>query len=233
MFAPTQPLGSGTVGAYVTRDVAGNPVEIGVRISAAALNGLPTSAPMPTPIVLNFPAQMSAGLFDHVEVFWQPQGHEPVPLFGKPHFDVHFYMVDRDSVAAIDPANPGFQARAENLPAPRYMPRDYVTPPGTVMSNTVPGMGLHWLDSTADLVPGRYEFTHILINGSYDGLYTFVEPMVTRDWLAGRNSVTAPVKQPAAFQRSGWYPTTYSVRYDAASDSYLVALGGMTHRDAS
>src|SRR4051812_20501784 len=29
--------------------------------------------------------------FDHVTIDWNPHGHHPIPIYGKPHFDFHFY----------------------------------------------------------------------------------------------------------------------------------------------
>jgi len=40
-------------------------------------------------------------------------------------------------------------------------------------------------------------------------------------------NVTVPLGQPQAFQTSGYYPTTYTIRYNASSDTYDFELGGM------
>ncbi|HEX4357425.1 MAG TPA: hypothetical protein VH141_07895 [Pseudonocardia sp.] len=64
------------------------------------------------------------------------------------------------------------------------MPKDYVADPAPIAQAAVPGMGLHWFDSTEGFVPGRYVFTQTFINGSWDGRYTFMEPMLRRDLSA-------------------------------------------------
>jgi hypothetical protein len=94
-------------------------------------------------------------------------------------------------------------------------------------------MGLHWVDTTDGLVPGKYDFTQILINGSWDGTYTFIEPMMKREWMLTKQTVQKNIKQPQAYQRSGCFPTTYSVRYDDQAKEYSISLGGMTMRHAS
>jgi hypothetical protein len=52
----------------------------------------------------------------------------------------------------------------------------------------------------------------------------FVEPMITRAMLASQPNVSAKVKQPQAFQRSGVYPNDYSVHYDPATKSVRITL---------
>ena len=101
---------------------------------------------------------------------WNPQGHDPIELFGKPHFDVHFDMVDMAAMQAIDPDDPQFAAKAAHLPDPKYVPQDYVVPPGPpVAAQAVPGMGVHLLDSSdSTLVPGKYNFQQIIVEGVWD-----------------------------------------------------------------
>ncbi|MGB9278517.1 MAG: DUF5602 domain-containing protein [Pseudonocardiaceae bacterium] len=233
-FGPPQNIGNGTAKTYVTLDNAGKPNEIGIRMSAASLDGLPAEdAVPPRMLILALPAQASATDFDHVMLNWNSHGHAPAELFGKPHFDMHFYMVDPAAVEEINPSNPNFAAQAADLPAPKYIPRDYVVPPGPPAENTVPAMGLHWVDKTDGLEPGKYDFKQILINGSWDGTYTFIEPMMTREWMLTKQTVHEDIKQPQAYQRSGYFPTTYNVRYDDQAKEYSISLGGMMMRQAS
>lgn len=229
-LGPSQAIGDGTAKTYVTVDNDGKPSEVGIRMSAASLNGLPTEdAVPPRMLILALPAQASATAFDHVMLNWNSHGHEPAELFGKPHFDMHFYMIDPASVEKINPSS----SQAANLPAPKYIPLDYVTPPGTPAENTVPAMGLHWLDRTDGFEPGKYDFKQTVINGSWDGRYIFVEPMMTRAWMLTKQAVHENIKQPQAYQRNGYFPTTYNVRYDDQAKEYLISLGGMVMRQAS
>lgn len=233
-YGAPQNIGNGTVRTYTTLDDAGNPTQVGVQMSAAALDGLPQEdAVPPRMLILDFPKQASATPFDHVMLNWNSHGHAPVELFGKPHFDVHFYMVKAGAVEQIDPSKPGFATRAAHLPERQYVPQNYVTPPGSPAENTVPAMGLHWLDATEGFVPGKYDFKQTLINGSWDGTYTFIEPMLTREWMLTKPTINEEIKQPQAYQQSGYYPTTYSVRYDDQAKVYAISLGGMTMRQAS
>ena len=57
--------------------------------------------------------------------------------------------------------------------------------------------------------------------------------MIARAFLASRPDVTKDVPQPAAFARAGWYPSTWTVRWDGQRSEYLVVLGGLKWQDAT
>ena len=95
-------------------------------------------------------------------------------------------------------------------------------------------MGVHLVDSSdTSLVPGAFDFTQIVINGTWDGRYTFVEPMITRDWLLSKPTSEKPLKQPQAYQKTSYFPTTYAVHLDQQTNDYVVSLAGLTMRQSS
>lgn len=226
-----QSLGSGSITTFVSLDDQDRPTEVGVRMTRDALEALPGA---PVTLMLQFPAQAKATAIDHVMFNWNPQGHEPPELFGKPHFDYHFNMTDMATIAGINPEDPGYEGKAV-LPPTQYVPAGYVLPPGPAPAlQAVPSMGLHLVDGTNEsLVPGRYNFEEILINGAWDGKYTFIEPMITRDWLLTNPNREQQLKQPESWQRTTYYPTTYRVQTDPTNGDYVISLGGMTMRTAS
>lgn len=227
-----RPLGNGTSRTYVVRDEAGQPTEVGIRITASALDGLPDGPDAQTQMVmLELPAGAQDTGFDNVMLDWNPHGHEPEVLFGDPHFDMHFYTDDVQH--EIDPASPDFAQRAAHLPAARYIPEGYGPPPGPAEVNAVPFMGLHWIDSADNAIPGVFDFTEVLLNGSWDGKFTFIEPMMTLEWLKTRPTLEEEVKQPQAYQSAGYHPTVYSVRFDENAQEYVIGLGGLTMHQAS
>lgn len=234
-FGPSQPLGNGTAKTYVTLDAAGQPTEVGLRLSATALDNLPQNTGPGDATMLAFPDQAVGTPFNHVMLNWNPQGHDPIELFGKPHFDVHFDMVDMAAMQAVNPDDPQFAAKAAHLPDPKYVPQDYVVPPGPpAAAQAVPGMGVHLVDgSDPTLVPGKYNFQQIIISGVWDGRYTFTEPMITREWLLTQPTLQGNLKQPQAYQQTADYPTTYSIHVDPPTKDYVIALAGMTPRQAS
>jgi hypothetical protein len=86
---------------------------------------------------------------------------------------------------------------------------------------------------TVPIVPGKYKFTEVIINGSWDGQYAFVEPMVTIDYLLSKPNVMNDLKLPQEYQKTGLYPTKSSITYDAASDTYMISLSELVERTAS
>jgi Domain of unknown function (DUF5602) len=231
-FGPSEGLGNGTIKTYTTLNDSGQPTEVGVQLTRTALDGLPQND---TTLMLALPDQAATTAFDHVMVNWNPQGHDPVALFGKPHFDFHFDMVDMAAMQDINPADQNYAAKAQHAPEAKYVPQDYVVPPGPpVAEQAVPGMGVHLVDSSdTALVPGAYDFHRIVINGTWDGRYTFVEPMVSRDWLLTDPTSEQTLKQPQAYQKSGYFPTTFSVHRDEQTKDYVIALAGLTMRRSS
>jgi hypothetical protein len=95
-------------------------------------------------------------------------------------------------------------------------------------------MGVHLVDSAdTTLVPGKYDFEQIIINGAWDGRYTFIEPMITREWLLSQPTAQENLKQPQSYQKTAYYPTTYAVHVDQQTKDYVIALAGLTMRQAS
>ncbi|OLT04907.1 hypothetical protein BJF90_20760 [Pseudonocardia sp. CNS-004] len=235
-FGPSQDLGNGTVRTYTVLDEGGNPTEVGLRLTPTTLDGLPEATAGPPPmLMLDFPDQASTTAFDHVMLNWNPQGHDPTVLFGKPHFDFHFDMVDMATIEGISPSDPDYAAKAERTPEAKYVPQGYVVPPGgSAAEQAVPGMGVHLVDSgDTSLVPGSYNFEQIVINGTWDGRHIFTEPMITREWLLTAPNSQQALKLPEAYQQAGYYPTTYGVHVDEQTKDYVISLGGMTMRAAS
>lgn len=205
-------VGNGTAHAYIVNS-PGGVSSIGVALSLTALQGLPAADTMWD---LPLPAGTVAPPWDHVEINWNAQGHPP-GMYMLPHFDFHFYTVSPSDQAAVQPGPDTVTVPAANVP------KDYMS--GV---EAVPDMGVHWVDTTAAEFHG-HTFDHTLIYGFYHGKMMFVEPMVTRDFLASHPDVVLPVKQPQEFQKPGRYPTYYSVT--TASDGTIrVALDSLAER---
>ncbi len=220
-------VGDGTARTYVRLDEAGTPEAVGVILTEAALTGLPDGDEghdLDLMNVLHFPAEAAGLLFDHVSLDWNPHGHEPEGLFTLPHFDVHFYMIPEAERMTWLPTNPAFAEAGVRAPAPQYVPAGFFAPPG---SEAVPMMGMHWVDSSdPTYAPGGPSFTEVFIWGSYDGNVVFAEPMITKAFLESHPDHEETLAQPAAYARTGLYPTRYAVRYVAARGEYEIELSG-------
>jgi uncharacterized protein len=125
-------LGSGRARIYIVTDQkTGNPVEVGVALDEAALQGLPATGNLGggghehyNSYVLSLPAGNTTP-YQFVELDWNPKGHGGP--YTAPHFDFHFYRISLAERDAIDPAKPEYAARAANLP-PRRSFRPAMSP---------------------------------------------------------------------------------------------------------
>jgi hypothetical protein len=208
-------VGDGTIQTFVTLNSNKQPESIGYKFTESMLDGLPDADGMENMFHLTFPPQAGSTGFDHGEVDWNPYGHDPVQIYGYPHFDFHFYIVGMDQLSQIIPGPDTVAVE------PQYIPKDYVT---GVMA--VPNMGVHWADTLSSEYQGQ-KFTKTLIYGFYHGKMLFVEPMITKEFLETHPDITMDVKQPSAFQNPGYYPTKWSIHYDSGKKEFTVALEGL------
>lgn len=229
-------LGNGFARAYVLVDgLTGDAIELGVAFDEAALEALP-AGPDPTMLHLALPPQAPEP-YRFVMMDWNPHGHEPASVYTLPHFDFHFYAVEHDDLALIDPARPDYAAEANHLPEPHLVPEHYapLAPPGeTPATAAIPRMGVHWLDVRSPELQGLlgnpqgYQpFNRTFIYGSWDGNLIFYEPMITLAHLLSRPNEVIPIPRPERYGRAGRYPTSYRISYDEAAGEYRVALTGM------
>ncbi len=231
-YGPSRPMGGGVVRTYVTTDKDGKPTAVGVVLSEKALTNLPGGHDHGghgghdhgNSQVLEFPKQAELTPFRGMTLDWNPNGHDPHPIYSKPHFDFHFYMIPEATRLTI-PGLPPTEMDPE-LPAPQYLPTDYVPTPGRV-----PAMGVHWVDKTSPELNGG-EFTQTFIFGSHARKVIFYEPMITLEYLLSKPQATFPVKQSAAVGQDGYYPTNYRIEYDAQAKEYRVTLLDFTMRKA-
>lgn len=251
-------LGNGQARTYVVLDQKqqGRPIELGVALTASALDGLPAPMNMPPgdghahvdshEYILPMP-QQNGTPFKFVELNWNPVGHEIPGIYTIPHFDFHFYTITKEQRDQITPADAQFQQKADNLPAAALVPQFYstMTPPGAP-TPAVPKMGVHWIDVRSPEIQallGKPElakpFTTTFIYGSWNGKFTFVEPMVTRDFILGRRTATTAAQRdsvislPMGAQASpaGVYPAAYRIAWDAEANEYRIALTQLTQKN--
>lgn len=218
-------LGSGTAYTIVRTDADGKPVSIGVVLTEKALEGLPAAAKGANPdfpFVLPMPAKGPKTIFDHVVVNWESQGHPPPKVYDVPHFDFHFYLVDRRYQSKVK-----FKSEAESgdpaqQPAAEFLPAGYVVPPGTAVTS----MGVHAINPTAPEFKGQ-PFTATFIYGYHNKKLTFLEPMASIEFLKTKPTFSALVARPASYLKAGVYPSSYSIGYNEAERTYEVRLDGL------
>jgi hypothetical protein len=253
------PLGDGTLRTFSLTD-GDRPLSIGLVFPVSTLSHLPTTAtdghhcydvngdgvtnpddmtecaggherPLDLPPALRGAA---GAPLTWALVNYNPHGHGPPGVFTFPHFDIHFYLQSRAERDAIRTGTCGmltncadFATATRPIPAP-YLPEDYADVGAVEVA-----MGNHLLDLTGPEFHGQ-PFTHTFVYGGYDARISFLEPMVTIDWLrqvagGAQPNRCYPVKQPAAWQVPGWYAQRYCVRY-VRPVGLTVSLEGLAHR---
>lgn len=227
-------LGDGTAATFYTEGRSGAPQYLGIWFTTDALDGLPEEPGPEFSTELPLPAEARAANFEWVSADWNPHGHVPADVYDVPHFDFHFYLMDREAVHEQIPpgecdrngdGTPEFgvscdvqERGTESLPDAQ-LPSGYVS-----TGETVPLMGNHWVDSEASEFQGE-PFTHTWIYGSFDGRITFLEPMITTRFFENlRGRVVVDVKTPERFPTRGFYPTQYVIRHLRRQDAYAVFL---------
>jgi hypothetical protein len=217
---------------WVKVNKQGKPEKLGITLTDQALNSVPAgNAAMGhahgggNNWVVKFNTVTGTIIpFNHVSLNWNPMGHEPEHIYGKPHFDFHFYSMTPEEVAAI-PAYEADSIKFKNWPAPDYFPKTYINPGGGV-----PQMGAHWIDVTSGEFNGK-PFTETFLFGSFNGQVIFYEPMITQEFLKAQSNYERAIPSPVKFQKAGWYPTVMKIqKHDGLTD---IVLDGFIYRQKS
>ena len=251
-YGPAVPIGDGQLRAFgAAKD--GHPTLVGLSFSDKSMTNLPTSMSdgercfdvngdgtindhlecsgghqreVELPKVLT---DLPTSPFKWVMVNWNMMGHGPPMVYDKPHFDVHFYLRPRAEVEAIRVGPCGNVVNCDDfatarVPVPaEYTPADYAD-----YGFVQPQMGNHLVDKTNDEWTGG-TFDRTFVYGSFAGQLTYLEPMITKEWLDGLKSGAVeegcfPIKQPQKWQVAGWYPQVYCGEYDERRGEYQVSL---------
>jgi hypothetical protein len=155
-FGETKTFGGwGAVTSYFVSVDESYPVEMGIAFSANSLSVLRRRVKPEAPeYVLALPDEAKRVLpFNFVKINYNPFGHEPAPIYGYEHFDVHFYLSDEELVDQVVfgfcPEVPTALVDCDvlewvNQPVdPSLIPDNY-----QFFGNPIPGMGDHAIDLT-------------------------------------------------------------------------------------
>jgi hypothetical protein len=209
-------VGNGKARSFIINGAEGQPSRVGFNFTETALEGLPEHDAF---FVLPMP-EKNETLVDHISFDLAAHGHEPAGVYDKPHFDVHFYMVTEKEVDGIAGSGP----EIDLLPPAKYAPKDYVPGPN------VPKMGKHWIDSTGVELHNK-PFEQTLIYGSYNGKFTFIEPMIAISYLQSKPNISFDVKPLGAAQKAGLYPQKYSINYGNEDHLYTISLDDLQRKE--
>lgn len=213
----TVAMGNGKVRSWIKHDDNGNPSVVGITFGETALQNLPTDS-MGKEYMMMMPSQASATGINHVGFDWNPFGHEPKGIYDAPHFDIHFYYISNTVRMSIPFGK-------DSGVAAKYLPANYITD-----SISIPMMGIHCVDVTSPEFHGK-PFDKTFIYGFSKGQLAFLEPMITKAFIESKTNVETTIPQPAEWQTKGrYYPSKYSVSYDATNKEYTISLSGFALR---
>ncbi len=213
LYGDTAALGNGIVYTWAHYNAQGTRDRIGLSLTQGVLNNLPQSEIDRT---LSFPRLGTDTLFNHVFLNWGPSGHPP-GVWNLPHFDMHFMMVSIAERQAV-------VAGRDSAFLPQYIPPDYFK-----VTEVLPRMGSHWADSTSPEWHNQ-TFTKTMIYGFYRYRMFFLEPMITRAYLLTNPNDSLIIKQPEQYLRTGYFPTRYTISYDASNQRYNIVLRDFVFR---
>ena len=229
-------FGNGRARSYVVLN-KGVPLEVGLALDERALDGLrPPMHHEPSEggdhahedfdaYTIPMPAQNPTP-YKFIELDWNPAGHPPEGVYNLAHFDFHFYKISVEQRDAIGPSDPLFQVKSENAPQPAFIPPFYIAPAMVA----IPRMGVHWLDVRSPELqppPNNKKFTTTFLTGTYDGAVIFQEPMITREFILSKPNVEIPLPVAAKVSPAGYYPSAYSITYDAQAKEHRIGLTKM------
>lgn len=227
---PEVQYGKGKARSWISINVEGIPVEIGIELSKgvfANLSELAIGHELTTVLPLHYKAKEITP-FEHIGLNFQPEGHGPV--FWSEHFDFHFYTITNEERLAIPPydANDPSIVDAYNaFPDMTKMPMDYFKFPFS--GGAYPQMGKHWVPQ--DWQTGYSPFTHVMILGSYNQKNNFIEPMITVDYLISGEEFSGAYSQPTTFEESGNnYPSAYNIYHNNETGSVYISLSNFVKR---
>ena len=251
-FGVPVPLGKGSVRGYtiVSGGVKG-PVlkEMGVLITAAALQGLPqncvTDDPSPQArwLICQKPATGTQGKgqmndtmvttlkmpaaaaklanVDDLDLSWLPYGHAPANVWDKPQFDIHFPL-------RLPKGGQSEAAFYAPQPAASQLPAGY---------QVLPESGFHW-DTVAlqghshaadpakspEFSGGPFLANFLYLN--YNGRAIGYEVYASQALLSSRQTYTRDLDAPQVSFGTSIVPTKLTIRYEPLLSMYRVALSG-------
>ncbi|HEY9296539.1 MAG TPA: hypothetical protein VIQ31_09220, partial [Phormidium sp.] len=247
-------IGDGWIYTWGAFDQGGNPSSIGVTFTENALddmfevtdpnNQFPRLVPH-----LNMPDMFDAARvynieypqivkdktpFDHMGWYANSEGHAPSTVYDEPHVDVHFFLdtiQERERITGT----PELNAQLYKYPKDGFLNRDYILPNDPFTNRPATGdalQGSHWVDRETPEFRGQ-PFTETFIFGTYDGEVNFWEPMITKEVFEQKTNLTKPIKFPDIVAEDGFYPTEYSIKYNANFGEYTVSLDKFVYREVT
>lgn len=243
-------VSNGTVQSFIITDNANTPVAIGVRASLHAFDNPANIATYPYASITDVPLPSGVVAIPFRSItFFTTAGHDPGP-YQVPHYHIAFSQMtwpQRQSIGANLVGLANYDPTKTDANFDLAAPAKYVAPgppPFQDFHQELPTLGTVYFDPLIPEFNGG-AFTTELDYSYYAGVLDSWNLTANRSVLvndnAGTNIVASAnsvhikqtLKVPAQYQESGYYPTTYSIYYDAGTQSFVFILGDMVYHTAS
>ncbi|BCM88631.1 hypothetical protein IAD21_00472 [Abditibacteriota bacterium] len=221
-------FGKGLMRSYVTTQNS-VPLEVGVEITEAALAS-PADLPAPPAgqaavevQMAQPPIESSVTPFLSTTMFYSP-GHPPESQ-EVPHLHPTWFTVNDQTRFQILPNNPA----SFTPPAAGELPTGFISPPDPVFS-FIPTIGNIYFDPT-EAGYNENPFTTALSEYRFFNTHIACIALGTPNtYLLSKQSLKRPIGIPSKYPKSGYFPTTYSIRYNSSRKTYIMALGDFVYR---
>eukprot|EP00999_Lentomonas_sp_LEN2_P002793 NODE_660_length_1283_cov_59.242215_g621_i0.p1 GENE.NODE_660_length_1283_cov_59.242215_g621_i0~~NODE_660_length_1283_cov_59.242215_g621_i0.p1 ORF type:complete len:377 (+),score=67.81 NODE_660_length_1283_cov_59.242215_g621_i0:78-1208(+) len=197
-----------------------------------ALDDIPTGAPS-----AGFVAAMSFGVeaaqagvpHKFVQMNYNPNGHPGVNQWLVSHYDIHFHFQSPRPVLAVECQT--FECELTDfsmIADERFFPDNFVC-----ISAFVAQMGIHCLDVS---IPPDFSNTPALIYGTWGGIRTFDEPMVSNNVYttirnSGKQCWTWPRPSGGVYPEQGWFGDMFCVEWDDTESHFIHSFENLFHSD--
>lgn len=235
----------GSVRTYATTNPAGNLSSLGVHMDCEAFTTYDTgeAAECELEAHLGFPTEdVDTHQFTFMGFHFNPEGHPPPGVYTVPHFDFHFYTMAHADVEAIPLGVAAYTLPDEQHPDDYVLAEPRVIEPhmgehlldstspeveqgdqdrfthtyiyGLYDPGIVPGESVDTVE--LPLGPGGEVIDVDVYEGDGEGELTFVEPMITTDFIRDDLHGETPVgvSTPDVFPVADDYPTKYVMEPD-------------------
>ncbi len=227
-YGANSTFGKGVMRSYVTM-LGSVPQEVGIEVTEAALAS-PADLPQPPTGQVGVevpmaqpPLESAVTPFLSTTMFYTP-GHPP-DAQEVPHLHPTWFTVTDKTRLQILPNN----SASFTPPAAGELPTGYITLPSPDAS-FLPTLGNIYFNPAE---PGYSEVPFKTAFSEYRYFNTHISAIslgTPNTFLMSKQSLTNPIGVPAKYPKSGYFPTTYTIRYNASRKTYIMALGGFVYR---
>lgn len=225
-LGPKIEVGNGYANSWIRVNQYSLPMEIGVEMTPEVLVNLPNDSDFIKPIIIPLP-KIATELtpFNHIGINWNPDNYSDITNFNESHFGFYFYTISISERMRIPAWSQETDIKFSAYPPRNQMPYDYF--PILKGIGSYAEKGRLWLSGNSqNYIP----LSHTLALGTYSEAFTFINLIVTTDFLEkGKQPINNSFSQPLFYPIQKLFPREYTI-YTTKNGNYCVSLVNFAHR---